>query len=104
VGGHVASQLLEAGHTIRAIVRPGRAERIRSTFPRAGSKLEPFELASLEASDYTEAFKGIDAVVHVASPAFFKGMSSYKLIREFELKSCCYTIGETNKEVFEVSL
>ena len=59
---------------MRAIVRPGRSDRLRATFPNTGDKLEAFELASLESSDYTDALKDIDAVIHVASPAFLKGI------------------------------
>ena len=79
VGGHVTSQLLQAGHNIRAIVRPGRSERLLSTFPDAGERLEIFELALLHKDNFTDALKNIEAVIHVASPIGSKGDSELSI-------------------------
>ena len=91
---------------MRAIVRPGSSDRLRATFPNTEDKLEAFELTSLESSDYTDALKDIDAVFHIASPAFLKGIFS---LEHFLVASppsnhyLRYSVGETNKEIFEVN-
>ena len=69
-----------ASHSVNRIVR--KASKLRALFPNAPtSQLEVIELPSL-VSDYTDAVKGVDAVIHVASPSYFQG--------------------ETAQEVFEV--
>lgn len=79
LGSHVAAQLLEQGYTVRAAVRPGKSERLRSMFPDAGDKLQTIEVASLT-SDYTLAVRGVNTVVHCASPAFLQGETSKEIL------------------------
>lgn len=72
LGSHVVSQLLEQSYTVRAAVRPGKVQRLRDIFPAAGTRLQTTEVASLT-SDFATAVKDVGAVIHCASPAYFKG-------------------------------
>lgn len=75
IGGHVISQLLQKGYTVKAIIRPNRENALRTLFPEGFEKkqIEAIEIASLDSGDYTEALKGVDAVIHVAVPNPAKG-------------------------------
>jgi nucleoside-diphosphate-sugar epimerase len=61
LGHQIVSQLLERGHSVRAMVRPASAE------PHWGRDVEVFR-ADLRVSDnLTDAFENMDAVMHVAA-------------------------------------
>jgi nucleoside-diphosphate-sugar epimerase len=82
LGSHVIDKLLvDDKYIVRGIARS--ASKLQAIFPNAGSDLEVVEIPSLT-SDFTDAFKGVSAVVHVASPGFLKG--------------------ETSKEIFNVNI
>ncbi|KII85658.1 hypothetical protein PLICRDRAFT_145505 [Plicaturopsis crispa FD-325 SS-3] len=68
VGSHVAYQLLEAGYSVRGTVRSAKLETLRST---AGAHYPNLELAVVDdvaTGDFTDALKGVGAIIHVASP------------------------------------
>jgi nucleoside-diphosphate-sugar epimerase len=72
IGGHVALQLLEAGHLVRGSVRDlGRAAKVRDTLARHGadvSRLEFVALDLLRDDGWTAAMDGVRYLHHVASP------------------------------------
>ncbi|KAK7457026.1 hypothetical protein VKT23_010329 [Stygiomarasmius scandens] len=72
LGSHIISQLLaQDKYTIRAVARSD--SKLRAIFPDAPKdKLEIVELPTLT-SDFSDALKGVEAVVHSASPAYLKG-------------------------------
>ncbi|THU89641.1 NAD(P)-binding protein, partial [Dendrothele bispora CBS 962.96] len=77
LGSHIVSQLLAQGkYTVRAVARS--AGKIRKIFPNAGNKLEVVELPTLT-SDFTDALKGVTAVVHSASPSYLTGVSGKEI-------------------------
>ena len=67
-----------ASNTITRAVR--QASKLRAIFPNApASQLEVIELPSL-VSDYTEAVKGISALIHSASPGYIAGETGEEII------------------------
>lgn len=60
LGRHVVERLLEAGHSVRAIVRPASAA------PSWKSNVELFQ-ADLRVGDLEPAFNDADAVIHLAA-------------------------------------
>ncbi|THU82068.1 NAD(P)-binding protein [Dendrothele bispora CBS 962.96] len=84
VGSHVISQLLAQNvYTVRAVARS--ASKLRAIFPDsesdgtagrrlASSNFEAVEIPSLT-SDYTEALKNVQSVIHIASPLYQSGIS-----------------------------
>ncbi|WVQ64474.1 uncharacterized protein L199_002641 [Kwoniella botswanensis] len=82
LAAHVALNFLEHGWTVRGTLRsPSKKDEILAIpeyKPYVDSgKLELFVTGSLENGDYTEAIKGVDAVVHTASPVEF-GDAEYR--------------------------
>jgi hypothetical protein len=67
-----------ASKTLTRAVR--KASKLHAIFPNApASQLEVIELPSL-VSDYTEAVKGISALIHSASPSYLAGETGEKII------------------------
>src|SRR5689334_14348358 len=62
LGSHVAEQLAQAGHTVRALVRKSSNRKFLSTLPG----VELAEGSVEDRASVDEAMKGVDAVVHSA--------------------------------------
>ncbi|KAF5364917.1 hypothetical protein D9758_008160 [Tetrapyrgos nigripes] len=79
IGSHVVSQLLAQDHYIvRGVARS--VPKLRAIFPEAGDRLQIVEVLGLT-SDYTQALKGVEAVVHVASPLYQAGISGEEIFQ-----------------------
>jgi dihydroflavonol-4-reductase len=63
IGGHLANALIGAGHTVRALVRPGSAAN--STLAARGVELHEGQLTSR--ADVLAAARGCDQIYHVAA-------------------------------------
>ncbi|KAK7449320.1 hypothetical protein VKT23_013463 [Stygiomarasmius scandens] len=73
-GSHIIAQLLEQGqYQVRGVARS--ASKLKNIFPNAGPSLEIVERPTLT-SDYTDALKGVYAVIHVASATFANGATT----------------------------
>ena len=72
LGGHVALQLLAAGHTVRGSVRDlNKAQQVRDTFARHGADISRLEVVALDLmadQGWPEAMAGVRYLQHVASP------------------------------------
>ena len=72
VGGHVALQLLNAGHRVRGSLRSlSSADKVRAELEAAGANTESLEFVALDLladKGWSDAMNGIDEVHHVASP------------------------------------
>ncbi|EIM84921.1 NAD-P-binding protein [Stereum hirsutum FP-91666 SS1] len=68
LGSHVVKQLLEAGHKVRGTARASKAEHVRSAYKAYGDRFEVTVVEDFSNSDLSDAFKGVDALAHVASP------------------------------------
>ena len=72
LGGHVALQLLEKGYRVRGSVRDiGKSDKVRQALQNHGARVDELEFVALDLlSDkgWAEAMKGIDLLIHTASP------------------------------------
>ncbi|KAI0050522.1 NAD-P-binding protein [Auriscalpium vulgare] len=68
LGAHVVEQLLTAGYEVRGTARSASAPKLRTAYASFGTKFEVAVVEDLGASDLKDAFRGIDALIHVASP------------------------------------
>lgn len=77
MGAHIISQLLEKGYVVRATARS--ASKLQSIFPKAtAEQLQVVEVPTL-ISDHSAALKGVDALIHSASPIYGEGVSGQEL-------------------------
>jgi len=67
---HIVKQLLEQGYSVRGTVRSAsKGEWIKNKFSEFGDKIECVTVEDItKAGAFEEAIKGMDAVVHTASP------------------------------------
>ncbi|WWC85474.1 uncharacterized protein L201_000338 [Kwoniella dendrophila CBS 6074] len=78
LAAHVAENFLRHGWTVRGTLRSSSKKEDVLRIPEYkqyidSGKLELYVTGSLENGDYSEAIKGVDAVVHTASPVEFGG-------------------------------
>ncbi|KAJ3768302.1 hypothetical protein FB446DRAFT_707109 [Lentinula raphanica] len=77
LGAHIVSQLLEKGYTVRATTRT--SSKLQAIFPKAtAEQLQIVEVPTLT-SDHSAALKGVDALIHAASPIYGEGVSGQEL-------------------------
>jgi nucleoside-diphosphate-sugar epimerase len=67
---HILKKLLEAGHTVRVVSRSEeKGKALKESFREHSSKVEVTLVADqLAESAYDDAVRGVDAVIHTASP------------------------------------
>ncbi|KAF8063230.1 NAD-P-binding protein [Lyophyllum atratum] len=73
VGSHVVLQLIEAGYKVRGTLRGGKIDNFRNVFGSKFPALEVVQVEDVGTGDLTDALKGVDAIIHVASPWPHKG-------------------------------
>ncbi|KAE9410580.1 NAD(P)-binding protein [Gymnopus androsaceus JB14] len=67
LGAHIVKEALDSGYIVRGTVRSSeKADMLKKVFP--SEKFETAIVPDLIKSDYTEALKGVTAVIHSASP------------------------------------
>jgi len=72
LGSHILAQALEAGFTVKITARPPKVEDLRARYKDA---IEVFPVADVVDGDYTDALKGVDAVIHSAASLALRNMS-----------------------------
>ncbi|KAG7448805.1 NAD(P)-binding protein [Guyanagaster necrorhizus] len=69
LGSHVVVKALESGYSVRGTVRsPSKAQEVLTCWSSYGNRFDTAVVPDLMNGDYSEALKGISAVIHVASP------------------------------------
>lgn len=73
MAAHVVHQLLERGHSVRGTVRSSeKGDYLKKLFSRHGDKFQYVIAEDVEkAGVFDEAVKGVDGVLHTASPFHF---------------------------------
>jgi len=67
VGSHVARYAIDAGYPVRLVTRPGKDSALRSQFITEGD-VDVVAIADIVNGDFSDALKGVGAIIHVASP------------------------------------
>ncbi|KAH9991296.1 NAD-P-binding protein [Russula vinacea] len=68
VGSHVVDELLRQGYSVRGAVRSHNALRVNKSYESFGDRFTTTTVDDLATSDLSQAVKGVDAIIHVASP------------------------------------
>ena len=85
-GAHILIRLLKEGYRVRGygiqivvvdraakrvirIVRSRKAEALRKAYAKYGDRVDVVVIEDLIKGDFTDALKGVSAVIHAASPA-----------------------------------
>lgn len=82
IASHAAEQLLEAGYKVRGTARDPKSDKAEHLIKRFQSYGDKFEV--VEASDlvkdgvFDEAVKGVDGILHIASPFFNNATDAFK--------------------------
>ena len=82
IGSEVVKQLLEKGYTVRGTVRSkantSKVQHLLKLADALPGKLELFEADLLKAGDFDEVVRGVDFVLHTASPFFTESSDPQK--------------------------
>ncbi|TDL27090.1 NAD-P-binding protein [Rickenella mellea] len=65
LGSHILHQALEAGYPVRITTRPAKVDAMQKFL---GDKVEVVGIVDAATGDYTEALKGVGAIIHCAAP------------------------------------
>ncbi|KAH8976398.1 NAD-P-binding protein [Lactarius hatsudake] len=68
VGSHVVLELLREGYTVWGTVRSHNVARVTKGYESFGDRFAAVVIDDLVTSDLLAAVKGVDAIIHVASP------------------------------------
>ncbi|KAJ3925224.1 MAG: hypothetical protein NXY57DRAFT_864959, partial [Lentinula lateritia] len=78
VGSHVALELLKAGFGVRGTARRAKLEALRSSnLVEIYPGLELVQVDDIVSEDISECLKGIDSVIHTASPLAGRESTTY---------------------------
>ncbi|KAJ1561479.1 methylglyoxal reductase (NADPH-dependent) gre2 [Cladochytrium tenue] len=79
IAAHVCRELLEQGYRVRGTLRtPAKGEHLRSVLPHP-DRIEFVEVADLvHENAFDEAVKGVDYVIHCASPFHYNMQDAYR--------------------------
>nr|GAT49312.1 predicted protein [Mycena chlorophos] len=73
IGSVVVHELLKAGYPVRGSARGRKVAQVQATFAPYGAQFEAVEIADVASSDYTQALKGVGAILHTAAPVPGRG-------------------------------
>ncbi|KAJ7932971.1 hypothetical protein B0H13DRAFT_2512902 [Mycena leptocephala] len=69
LGSHVVLQLLENGYFVRAVARGEKADQLKSIYASYGERVEVVKITDIAHDQFPEALAGVDAIIHIATPA-----------------------------------
>jgi len=69
IGAHVLQQTLDAGFAVRATARPPKVAVLQELYQKLypGKKIEVVAVEDVTTGDYTDAFKDVGSIIHVAA-------------------------------------
>ncbi|KAJ7591559.1 hypothetical protein C8J56DRAFT_825747 [Mycena floridula] len=68
VGSHLATQLLAEGYTVRGTARGSKFDEVKAAEISKNPRFQLIQMDDIPGGDFTEALKGVTAVMHVAAP------------------------------------
>jgi len=66
-GSHVVIRLLKEGYRVRGVARSRKADALRKAYAKYGDKVDIVVIGDLAKGDFTDALKGVSAVIHLAT-------------------------------------
>ncbi|KAI0336187.1 NAD-P-binding protein [Cubamyces sp. BRFM 1775] len=84
LGSHIVDQLVKAGYSERGTVRSGKLDAARESNAIYGTTVEVIVADDLAFGNFTEALKGVNAVIHAASPLFGRALPEEALTAAIE--------------------
>jgi nucleoside-diphosphate-sugar epimerase len=79
--------LLHNGYRVRAAARGPKAALLQSKYANYGSQFEAFTVSDVATEQFPQAFVGVDAVIHSASPVPQKAENNEQLLHVSEVQS-----------------
>ncbi|KAG6832867.1 hypothetical protein H0H87_012800 [Tephrocybe sp. NHM501043] len=67
LGSHIVLQLLYKGYNVRAATRPNRVAELTKNYEKFGDRFHAVAVSNIGADKFSDALKGIDAVIHTAA-------------------------------------
>ncbi|RDX45373.1 NAD(P)-binding protein [Lentinus brumalis] len=71
LGTHIVTQLLDGGYRVRGAARGAKLDLLREYF-KANPNFEAVKIDDIATGDFSAALKGVNAVIHAASPLIGK--------------------------------
>ncbi|KDQ50510.1 hypothetical protein JAAARDRAFT_63125 [Jaapia argillacea MUCL 33604] len=68
LGSYVVYDALEAGYRVRGTARSGKVDLLKQGYSQYQDRFEVAPVDDVATGDFAEALKGVEAVIHVASP------------------------------------
>ncbi|KDQ50530.1 hypothetical protein JAAARDRAFT_186169 [Jaapia argillacea MUCL 33604] len=68
LGSYVVYEALEAGYRVRGTARTKKVDLVKKGYAKYNDQFEVAAIDDIVNSDFTEALKDVEAVIHVASP------------------------------------
>ncbi|KDQ50487.1 hypothetical protein JAAARDRAFT_81852 [Jaapia argillacea MUCL 33604] len=68
LGSYVVYEALEAGYRVRGTARSGKVDLVKKGYAKYEDCFDVTPIDDVASSDFTVALKGVEAVIHVASP------------------------------------
>ncbi|KAI0662480.1 NAD-P-binding protein [Cubamyces menziesii] len=98
LGAHIVDQLVKTGYRVRGTVRSGKLDLARESNAMYGKDVEIVAADDLAFGDFTEALKGVDAVIHAAAPLFGRASPEEALtVREAAIDGAMNILRQTEK-------
>ncbi|RDB17384.1 hypothetical protein Hypma_001850 [Hypsizygus marmoreus] len=68
LGSHILVQLLENGYSVRALLRGPKVAELRDRYASYGDRFEAVEISDIATDNFSDALKGVDAIIHSGTP------------------------------------
>ncbi|KAF7971605.1 hypothetical protein HWV62_20696 [Athelia sp. TMB] len=68
LGSQIVSQLLAKGYQVRGAARGAKVASLQEGYASYGAKFESIDIPDIAAGEFPEAFEGVFAVIHTATP------------------------------------
>ncbi|KAJ7643826.1 hypothetical protein FB45DRAFT_896159 [Roridomyces roridus] len=94
LGSEIVYQLLEAGYSVRGAARGRKLPLLKTAFA-SYPRFEAVEILDVASSDFTAAFKGVDAVIHTAAP--LPGRTDHGTVLNTAIVGSLHIIREAHK-------
>jgi len=68
LGSHIVVQLLDEGYDVKGVARSSKIEALKKAYADYGPRFQAVAIQDIIYDQFPDAFKGVDALIHTASP------------------------------------